>query len=97
MCEHLKPLENYLVELGISETFRGQAWSKDCREWVYFDCILKTDSLKYKFKLPPFIIIHENLDNKSGMEQGLVCTECKDAIMGLHPDFATSIKAVVVK
>jgi hypothetical protein len=41
MCEHLKPLENYLVDLGITETFRGQAWSKDCREWVYFACILK--------------------------------------------------------
>jgi hypothetical protein len=43
------------------------------------------------------VVIHENLDNKSGMERGLVCTECKDAIMGLHPDFPSTIKAVVIE
>ena len=40
MCEHLQALENYLKAEKIPEIFRGQAWSDNCREWVYFDCIL---------------------------------------------------------
>jgi hypothetical protein len=64
---------------------------------VYFACILKPECLKSKFKLPFFVVIHENLDNKSGMERELVCTECKDAIMGLDPDFPSTIKAVVIE
>ena len=51
MCIHLKPLEDYLKKLGIAETFRGQPWSENCREWVYFDCVLNPESLKTKLKL----------------------------------------------
>jgi hypothetical protein len=39
-CEHLLPLEEALLAEGIRETSRGQAWSENCREWVYFDCRL---------------------------------------------------------
>lgn len=91
MCEHLQPVEDYLRAKKIPETFRGQAWSDNCREWVYFDCILDTESLKAKFHLPSFVIMHENTDERSGTELGLVCTQCKDAIMGLHPNHSSSL------
>jgi hypothetical protein len=41
-CEHLRPLEQAMIDAGMKETFRGQAWSNNCREWVYFDCFIDT-------------------------------------------------------
>ena len=90
MCEHLQPLEDYLKKKHITETFRGHAWSEHCREWIYFDCFLETERLKTKLGLPTFVVTHENTDLKSGMELGLVCNECNDAIMGLHPNYSSS-------
>jgi hypothetical protein len=88
MCEHLQPLENYLKSKGIAETFRGQAWSDNCREWAYFNCVLDPEALKSKLHLPTVVETHENTDVRSGTELGLVCTKCHDAIMGLHPKYA---------
>lgn len=96
MCEHLQTVENYLKDKGIQETFRGQAWSDNSREWVYFDCILKTEALKTKFDLPCFVVTHENTDIKSGTELGLVCNLCKDGIMGVHPKNAVASLKVLV-
>src|SRR5690349_15636934 len=96
MCEHLWPLEKYLKDKNIPETFRGQAWSDNCREWIYFDCVLKTESLKTKLNLPEFIITHENADMKSGTELGLVCNVCKDGIMGIHPNDSSATNKLLV-
>jgi hypothetical protein len=90
MCEHLQLIENYLKDKGIRETFRGKAWSDNCREWVYFDCVIETEVLKSRLHLPPFVVTHENTDMKSGTELGLVCTQCHDAIMGLHPKYSST-------
>lgn len=82
VCEHLLVLENELAALGIKETFRGQAWSTNCREWVYYDVVLNVDSLRERLQLRPTVTVHENLDERSGLEKGFVCSSCKDAIMG---------------
>jgi hypothetical protein len=95
MCDHLQPLEDYLKAEKISETFRGQEWSDNCREWVYFDCFLETESLRSRFHFPSFVVRHENTDERSGTELGLVCTQCKDAIMGLHPNHSSSSKLTI--
>ena len=87
MCEHLIDLDSYLKAKGIKETFRGQAWTDNCREWVYYDCLLDRESLRKRFDLPAFVIDHTNDDNKSGMEAGFVCELCKDGVMGAHPYF----------
>lgn len=86
MCEHLQELDEYLMKSGVKETFRGQAWSDNCREWVYYDCVLDIEKLKAQFNFPPFIVLHENTDPKSGTEKGFFCEECLDGIMGLHPN-----------
>jgi hypothetical protein len=39
-------------------------------DWIYFDTILDFDRLK-KFKLMDNIVLHENLDPKSGTEKDL--------------------------
>ncbi len=46
VCKHLKELEVAIKDVGIGETFRGKAWTNNCREWVYFDCYLDIESLK---------------------------------------------------
>jgi hypothetical protein len=82
VCEHLASLERELASSGALETFRGQPWSDNCREWVYFDIVLDVDSIKERSNFAPFVIVHENTDQRSGTERGLVCGVCKDGIMG---------------
>jgi hypothetical protein len=84
ICEHLADLEKEIMTQGIKETYRGQAWGENCREWVYFDCYLHIKSLRKRFRFPDFIIHHTNDDTRSGLEEGFVCTQCNDGIMGLH-------------
>lgn len=85
LCEHLQPLEAALHTANIRETFRGQAWSSNCREWVYFDCILNLPLLRQRFALPDFVKDHIHRGTHDGQEAGFVCERCQDAIMGNHP------------
>ncbi len=83
VCEHLAALEKALLASGAKVTYRGQVWSMNCREWVYFDVILDTDAVQQRFQLAPCVKVHENRDAKSGQEKGFWCATCKDALMGL--------------
>ena len=82
-CQHLHSFETELIKAGAKETFRGTAWSKNCHEWVYFDVVLDVPAIASRMAFAPCVEVHENLDPKSGTERGFVCTECKDAVMGL--------------
>jgi hypothetical protein len=84
-CEHLMPVEAAIQAAGMRETFRGAAWSDNCREWVCFDCYLPTQLLLDVFQLPPCIKIRSHLGTHDGQEHGLVCCEHHDALMGHHP------------
>lgn len=88
MCEHLEELDKALKEKQIKETFRGQPWSNNCREWVYYDCFLDVERLRERFALPAFVVAYSNDDPRSGLEAGLVCDLCKDAVVGAHPSVA---------
>lgn len=83
VCAHLAELESALQASGARETYRGQAWSENCREWVYFDVVLDVAALQQRFHLDTPVRLHDNLDPKSGLERGFECTECQDAILGL--------------
>ncbi|MHC4176750.1 MAG: hypothetical protein ACYSWU_04545 [Planctomycetota bacterium] len=78
-----------MIAAGFRETFRGQAWSRNCREWVYFDCLLDRPVIRDQMDLPNCVVEHSNDDSKSGRESGFVCEHCRDAVMGLHPGDAT--------
>jgi hypothetical protein len=82
VCEHLAPLEQALLARGIAVTFRGQAWSKNCREWVYFDCHLDVAAIRRHFSVPESVATHSHRGTHDGQELGLVCTTCQDGIMG---------------
>jgi hypothetical protein len=85
VCEHLVPLEQALLAAGMRETFRGRAWSDNCREWVYFACVLNRAALRERLALPDCVQEHEHRGTHDGQEAGFVCTACHDGIMGLHP------------
>ncbi|KPK33875.1 MAG: hypothetical protein AMJ66_04640 [Betaproteobacteria bacterium SG8_40] len=82
VCSHLAALEQALLASGVKETSRGQAWSKNCREWVYFDVVFDLSALRARFAFAPCVEDSENLDPKSGQERGLYCAQCQDAVMG---------------
>ena len=86
VCEHLRELELAIASAGINETYRGQVWSENCREWVYFDCLLELAAIREAFDLAPCVVDHRNDDSRSGLEAGFVCKKCNDAIMGVHPN-----------
>lgn len=83
-CEHLRQLEAEIIAAGIRETYRGKAWSDDCREWVYFDCYLDRDSIRKHRALADCVVDHEHLGTHDGQEAGFVCARCRDGVMGLH-------------
>jgi hypothetical protein len=82
MCEHLMELDNYIKNKGIKEIFRGKAWSKNCNEWVYYDCIIDIEKIKEKIKFNDCVTIHEYYEMKMSNELGFYCNKCKDGIMG---------------
>jgi hypothetical protein len=83
VCTHLAALEQALIASGTLETYRGQAWSHNCREWVYFAVVLDIPALQQRFAFASCVQIHENADPRSGLERGFVCTACQDAVMGM--------------
>lgn len=83
-CEHLRALEQALIDAGIKVTYRGAAWQV-AREWVYFDCVLDLAACRTLFSLPDFVVEHTHRGTHDGCEHGLVCRSCQDAIMGRHP------------
>jgi hypothetical protein len=88
ICEHLRPVQEHIRAQGGRITFAGQAWSSNCRRWVYFDMILDAASLKKRFALPDIVTVHEHVGTHDGAEQGLVCNEHQDAVMGPHPSMS---------
>jgi hypothetical protein len=85
VCTHLWILEAELAGAGIRETFRGQAWSSNCREWVYFDYVLDRQSIRARLQFEACVEDHEHLGTHDGQEAGFVCTACHDGVMGVHP------------
>ena len=73
------------MDSGIPETHRGQVWSDNCREWVYFDCILDLRSLRERFRLDEIVEDHDHRGTHDGCERGFYCSRCHDGIMGAHP------------
>lgn len=84
VCEHLKDLELEILRRDIPETYRGQTWSRNCREWVYFDCYLDLAALRARFRFQPCVVDHVHRGTHDGQEAGFVCERCWDAVMGVH-------------
>ena len=84
LCEHLAPMLAYLIGQGKKITFAGQAWSSNCRMWVYLDCQLPMQELQKLFPLPSTVHIYSHRGTHDGSETGFVCDKHHDAIMGAY-------------
>lgn len=91
VCEHLRALEAEMLAAGIKELHRGQAWSRNCREWAYFACVLDIAALRARLHFEACVEDHEHRGTHDGSEAGLVCARCHDAIMGAHPADARAL------
>jgi len=87
-CEHLRDLEETMSAAGLRETFRGSAWSANCREWVYFDCFIDVGAVRWRHKLADCVHDHAHRGTHDGQERGFVCTECNDALIGSYEPVA---------
>ena len=85
ICEHLRSVEEIIIEKNIKEVSRGKAWSKNCREWVYYDCFIDAVSISQRLNLNKCVEIHSHLGTHDGSEYGFYCNEHHDGIMGVHP------------
>lgn len=91
-CEHLVHIERAIVAAGFKETYRGAAWSMNCREWVYFDCELPIAAIRQAFPLADCVKDHAHRGTHDGQESGFVCEIHKDAVMGLYPGVSGNAK-----
>jgi len=65
VCHHLRGLEKALKEAGFTETSRGQAWSRNCREWVYFNVVLDIEKIRLCFtSLPAWKYTKTSIQNR---------------------------------
>ncbi|HZE97147.1 MAG TPA: hypothetical protein VE981_08970 [Planctomycetota bacterium] len=94
VCEHFRALEDELVAQQRNITFAGQAWSANCRHWIYFDAVLDCEALKKRLNLGETVTVHSNDDPRSGREKGLVCNACRAAVVGIHPEDARGKAAI---
>jgi hypothetical protein len=94
VCEHLEPVRQFLLEQGATIVSAGQAWSRNCRLWIYFDAVLDPQALRTRFALPACIVAHVHRGTHDGAEQGLVCEAHHDGLMGAHPDVATGKRTI---
>ena len=90
ICEHLRPLEERLIRLGYAVTYRGQTWTRNCREWVYFDCVLALAEIREAIPFDACVHDHVHRGTHEGSEQGFVCQRDWDAVMGAHPESGIS-------
>ena len=80
--KELKNLFKFLIENNFNTEFVGKAWDNCNANWYYFDCSLNIGKIKSKLSFGHNIVLHENLDNKSGLERGFIDKTTGEAIIG---------------
>lgn len=83
-CEHLRSLEQAIKARGIRETYRGQPWTTNCREWVYFDCFIDQGAVRSRVALADCVEDHVHRGTHDGQERGFYCSQCHDGVMGRY-------------
>jgi len=96
VCEHLQPAKRAIQEAGGKITYVGTPWSRNCRRWMYFSgVVIDGELLRARLGLSPVVAVHAHRGTHDGHEQGLVCNEHHDAVMGPHASMADATLKVV--
>ncbi len=80
--DSLRNIAKSLKNKGIDITYFGRTWTKQLADWIYFDTVLDVEKLRNQYQLGAHIVIHENLDPKSGTEKGLIDKQTGEGLMG---------------
>lgn len=80
--DSLRNIAKSLTNKGIEITYFGRAWTGQHADWIYFDTVLDVEKLKNLYQLDAHILIHENLDPKSGTEKGFIDEQTGEGLMG---------------
>ena len=80
--EKIIQISRRLKKRGVEITYFGLAWTEQHANWIYFDTVLDVENLKNKYQLGSHIVIHENLDPKSGTEKGFIDEQTGEGLMG---------------
>ncbi len=95
ICQHLRPVQEYIRSLGVRVYDVCTPWTENCRTWVYFEnVVVDTESLRSRFNLPASIVTHSHRGTHDGAEHGLVCQQDHDALMGVHPELAGGARLI---
>lgn len=80
--DYLRQIAKSLKNKGIEITFFGYAWTRQRASWIYFNTVLNIEELRNNFNLADHIVIHKNLDPKSGTEKGFLDNITGEGLMG---------------
>jgi hypothetical protein len=95
VCEHLRPVEQYLRAKGAKVLSIGSPWSSNCRTWITFGgVVLDATALRARFTLPDFVVEHSHRGTHDGAEHGLVCQRHDDALVGVHPELGAGLPVI---
>lgn len=83
VCEHLRQLDDELAASAIEVIYRNERpWTKNCRAWTRYACFLDLPSIRKRIQFSDCVSDHIYEDHWMGHEQGFVCEECNDAVIG---------------
>lgn len=80
--KELQKLAKHLQAQNIAITHYGKTWSNARAAWIYFDVVLDLTQLSNEFALGAHIVVHQNLDPKSGTESGFIDETTGEGLMG---------------
>ncbi len=80
--DELRKIAKYLIKTNKKITFYGKSWENCKADWLYFDTIFDIEKIKKKLFISENIIVHENLDIRSGLERGFLDERTGEGIMG---------------
>ena len=88
MCKHLEELNRDLIARNVKVFYKGTPWTKNCNEWIYYDCYLDNASIRKRINFEKCVKDHSHLGTHDGQESGFFCELCKDGIMGVHKKYS---------
>ena len=83
ICEHLRAVDLELTKQGLEVIYKDtKPWSKQCRRWTRYACVLDLESLRRRLSIPDCVTDHLHDDIWTGNERGFYCEICHDAVIG---------------
>jgi len=78
----LRKIAKKLIQENTKITFYGKVWAENESDWIYFDKVLDLKKMREVFSFGKNIIVHQNLDDKSGLESGFIDKDTNEGLMG---------------